>query len=203
VRRANLYSAAATERVRLDAGSHETPGDGACIVELASLVAREPFSDRPDCVCPVIAAFLRGWNDRSAYADRQRLRPYARRIVGSTSSRTVTRWRRDLCLAWVGTDLGGGRLRRGLRMLGVRFRIAAFYGLRYALRLNEGAGEYAARVLYSRRDVESAFGLLDALLAASGNGQVHVKPTRFAPIVLPAPAGRAGTHGAPRELERA
>jgi hypothetical protein len=202
VRRANLYSAAATERVRLDVGSHDTPGDGACIVELASLVAREPFSDRPDCVCPVIAAFLRGWNDRSAYADRQRLRPYARRIVGSNSSRTVTRWRRDLCLAWVGTDLGGGWLRRGLRMLAVRLRIAAFYGVRYAFRLNEGAGEYAARVLYSRRDVESAFGLLDALLAATGNGKVHVQPARFAPIVLSAPAAQGPKRRPSRELER-
>jgi hypothetical protein len=202
VRRTNLYSVAATERVRLDVGRHETPGDGACVVELASLVAREPFSDRPDCVCPVIAAFLRGWNDRSAYADRQRLRPYARRIVGSTSSPTVTRWRRDLCLAWVGTDMGGGRVRRPLRMLGLRFRIAAFYGIRCALRFNEGAGEYAARVLYSRRDVESAFGLLDALLAASGNGKVHVQPARFSPIILPSPAVRAPKRRLDRELER-
>ena len=45
------------------------------MVELASLIAQEEFSDRPRCVCPVIGAFLRGWNDRAPYAERQRLGP--------------------------------------------------------------------------------------------------------------------------------
>jgi hypothetical protein len=187
MRSANLSAAMTVERVRLDAGRHDSPGEGACVVELASLVARERFSDRPECVCPVIAAFLRGWNDRSAYADRQRLRPYAQRIVGTRASRNVTRWRRDLCLGWVGFDLSGGRLRTALRRTAIRVRIGFFCGVKYGLRLDEGAAEYATRVLYGRRDVEAAFGLLDALLAASGNGTVHVQPSRFAPIVLGRP----------------
>ncbi len=163
------------ERVRLGAGRHASPAEGACVVELASLLANEPFSDRPQCVCPVIAAFLRGWNDRSAYADRERvLRPYAHRIVGTRSSASVTSWRRDLCLAWVGVDLGGGPLRRFVRRIGVRMRIALFCGFKHALRLNEGAAEYAARVLYGRRDTAAAFGLLEALLSATGNGTVRV-----------------------------
>lgn len=190
----------AVERVRLDAGRHESPGDGACVVELASLVAREQFSDRPECVCPVIAAFLRGWNDRSAYADRQRLRPYAQRIVGTRASRNVTRWRRDLCLGWVGFQLSGGRVRTLLRRTAIRVRIGFYCGLKYAIRLDEGAAEYATRVLYGRRDVEAAFGLLDALLAATGNGTVHVQPSRFAPIVLGRPAEPARERD--QQLER-
>lgn len=190
MRRANLSAAMAVERVRLDAGRHDSPGEGACVVELASLMAREPFSDRPECVCPVIAAFLRGWNDRSAYADRQRLRPYAQRIVGTRAGRNVTRWRRDLCLGWVGFELGGGPVRRWARRTAIRLRIGFFCGVKYGVRLDEGAAEYATRVLYGRRDVEAAFGLLDALLAATGNGTVHVRPARFAPVVLGRPAER-------------
>jgi hypothetical protein len=194
MRSANLAAEMISERVRLDAGRHASPGEGACVVELASLVAREKFSDRPECVCPVIAAFLRGWNDRVAYADRQRLRPYARRIVNTRASRSVTRWRRDLCLGWVGIELGGGPVRRLARRLAVRIRIATFCGMRYGIDLEEGAAEYAARVLYGRREVESAFGLLDALLAATGNGVVHVRPGRI-PWVEPVATNGAAANG--------
>jgi hypothetical protein len=152
-------------RIRLTPGRHASPGDGACVVELASLIAREEFSDRPLCVCPVIAAFLRGWNDRSAYAHRQDLVPYAERIVATSGSSRVTRERRDMCLEWAGVNLHRGPVRRALARLWVRPRIALLCGPGHALRLKEGAGEYAARVLYGRRDLEGAFLLLDAMLA--------------------------------------
>jgi hypothetical protein len=170
-------SAAVPERIRLAPGRHDSPRDGACVVELASLIGGEEFSDRPRCVCPVIGAFLRGWNDRAAYADRSRLRPYAERIVGSRESRAVTHERRDMCLESAGADLRGGGIRRALARLRVRVPIAIFCGPRYALRLHEGAGEYAARVLYGRRDVDGAFALLDVLLAA---GSDRVRPTETA-----------------------
>ncbi len=153
------------DRVRLAPGSHSSPHEGACVVELSSLIAREPFSDRPACVCPVIASFMRGWNDRAAYADRQRLRPYALRIVGTREDDRVTRERRDLCLEWVGVELRGGFVRRALARLRIRPRLAVLCGVRYATHLDEGAGEYAARVLFGRRDVDGAFVLLDAMLA--------------------------------------
>lgn len=142
------------------------------MVELASVLAREEFSDRPRCVCPVIAAFLRGWNDRAAYSDRQRLWPYAQRIVGTRGNARLTRERRDMCLEWVGADLGNRRLARALRRLRLRGRIAVFCGPGYALRLTEGAPEYAARVLYGRRDVEGAFVLLDAMLATGATARL-------------------------------
>ena len=155
----------AGRRVRLAPGRHATPREGACVVELASLIAREEFSDRPVCVCPVIGAFLRGWNDRTAYADRQRLLPYAQRIVGTRGSSRLTRERRDMCLEWAGADLHRGPIGRMLARLRMRIRIAIFCGPAYALRLTEGGPEYAARVLYGQRNVEGAFLLLDAMLA--------------------------------------
>ena len=44
-------------------------------------------------------------------------------------------------------------------------RIAIFCGLGAAVRLNEGAGDYAARVAMAEGDAERAFELLDTLLA--------------------------------------
>src|SRR5437763_6369734 len=155
-------------RVRLAPGSHGSPREGVCVVELASLIALEEFSDRPWCVCPVIAAYLRGWNDRAAHAERQRLAPYAMRIVGSRADRKTTRRRRNICLEWAGAELRRGRVRAFVSRLGMKARIAIFCGLPAALRPNEGAPDYAARVAMARRDMGAAFGLLDDLLAVGG-----------------------------------
>ena len=164
-------------RLRLTPGRHASPGEGACVVELASLIAREKFSDSPKCVCPVIASFLRGWNDRAAYADRQRLLPYAAQIVDTREARRLTRRRRDLCLEWAGVSLERGPVGRTLARLRTRARIAVLCGPGYALRLTDGAGEYASRVLCSRRDTAGAFALLDALLAIR-------TPPRLDPLAL-------------------
>ena len=49
----------------LSAGAHSAPNGEfmACVMEAAAFVAGEPWSDHPECTCPVIAAFMRGWND--------------------------------------------------------------------------------------------------------------------------------------------
>jgi hypothetical protein len=150
--------------VRLEPGSHRSPADGVCIVELASMIGGEPFSDRPECVCPVIAAFLRGWNDRAGYFDRQRLRPYAHRVVGTGGYRRISRIRRDLCLRWAGADLGAGPLRRALARAAMRVRIAWAVGLWQAIRLTEGAGTYAARTCFASGGADQAFELLERML---------------------------------------
>jgi hypothetical protein len=175
--------------VRLAPGAHSSPHEGVCVVELASVIAGEKFSDRPSCVCPLIGAFLRGWNDRAPHAQRQRLSPYAARIVGSRGNRRVTRQRRDICLEWAGADLSHGVLRRLLTRAGVRIRIAVFCGVSAAVRPNEGAGDYTSRVAAARGDPERAFELLDTLLAvgeehrpspraATANGNGHARVDR-------------------------
>jgi hypothetical protein len=173
--------------VRLAPGAHSSPHEGVCVVELASVIAGEQFSDRPGCVCPLIGAFLRGWNDRASHSERQRLSPYAARIVGSRGNRRVTRQRRDICLEWAGADLSQGLFGRLLSRVALRIKIAVFCGLAAAARPNEGAGDYASRVAWARGDPERAFELLDTLLAvgeehrpsrreatANGNGHAHV-----------------------------
>jgi hypothetical protein len=59
----------------LGSGSHNHFGEGMCAMEAASYIAGEPWSDHPECVCPVIAAFLRNWNDSLPKSDRERLIP--------------------------------------------------------------------------------------------------------------------------------
>src|SRR5919198_4542403 len=158
------------DSLRLEPGSHGSPRDGVCVLELTSILAHEKFSDRPRCVCEVIAAFLRGWNDRASHAERQRLRPYAERVIRSRAGRSVTRRRRDICLIWAGTDLSGNALSRGLRRLAMRFRILILCGIRPALRLDEGAGELAARVVFARHDFQTGLRLVDALLEVGSDG---------------------------------
>jgi hypothetical protein len=128
------------ESVRLAPGSHSSPREGVCAAELASLLGGEKFSDRPGCVCEVISAFLRSFNDRVAHAERQQLIPYADRAVGSWAEREVTHMRRDICLVWAGARPDGGPLRWLLERLTMRFRIWVAVGLRQSIRLNEGAG---------------------------------------------------------------
>ena len=90
--------------VRLEPGAHDSPDDGVCIVELASMLAGEEFSDDPECVDEVIASFLRSWNDRASYSDRQRLLPYAERVVGTRADAATTPAAR--CLPRLGRDRG-------------------------------------------------------------------------------------------------
>jgi hypothetical protein len=159
-----------------------------CVVELASMIGGEDFSDRPRCVDKVIGAFLRGWNDRAGYADRQRLYPYAERVVGTGGYRRISRIRRDRCLAWAGADMDRGPLGRAAARLGMRGRIAWSVGLWPAFRLKEGAGAYAARQCFSRGGSEEAFALLDELLEVGGPHTEEVP--------------RLPGHWVPAELER-
>ncbi len=81
------------QTVQLSKGRHASPEEGACVVELASMLAGEHFSDHPNSVCPVVAALLRNYNDRIDDRRRQDLYPYAARIVGSRGSAVLERAR--------------------------------------------------------------------------------------------------------------
>jgi hypothetical protein len=51
------------ESLVLAKGSHNPDEGEACVMEAVAFVAGEPWSDSPTCASPVIAAFLRRWND--------------------------------------------------------------------------------------------------------------------------------------------
>src|SRR5215217_6051312 len=85
---------------RLARGRHASPTAGVCAMELASLLAHEPFSDRPPSVSPTIGAFLRTYNDGLDDERRQDLYGVAAAIVGTAARRAVERERISRCLAF-------------------------------------------------------------------------------------------------------
>src|SRR5437764_4983871 len=78
-----IVGPASHQTIRLGRGKHASPDEGACVMELASMLAGEPFSDHPESVCPVISTFLRSYNDAVDDRRRQDLYAYAARAVGS------------------------------------------------------------------------------------------------------------------------
>src|SRR5919206_868473 len=88
------------QTVRLSAGRHRSPHAGACVMELASMLAAEPFSDRPESSSPVIGAFLRTYNDGIDDERRQDLYPLASLIVGTAQGRSLERERASHCLVF-------------------------------------------------------------------------------------------------------
>jgi hypothetical protein len=88
------------QTVKLSKGKHASPDDGACVMELASMLADEPFSDHPASSCPVIGSFLRAYNDSIDDGRRQDLYAFAARVVGSRTSIHIQRARANLLVEW-------------------------------------------------------------------------------------------------------
>jgi hypothetical protein len=88
------------QTVRLSRGKHVSPATGMCVMELASVLAGERFSDHPRSVCPVIAGLLRTYNDVVDDDHRQALIPYAAKVVDTRADADVQRARAQRCLEW-------------------------------------------------------------------------------------------------------
>jgi hypothetical protein len=73
------------QTIKLSRGKHHSPEEGACVMELASMLAGEDFSDHPASVCPVIGALLRAHNDSIDDDRRADLYAYAAKVIGSRS----------------------------------------------------------------------------------------------------------------------
>ena len=87
------------DNLTLTRGLHRSIEEGMCVMELASNLAHEPWSDHPACVSPAIGAFLRSWGDNLDDATRQRLKPFAARVIG-----TATGEADELTRGWLATD---------------------------------------------------------------------------------------------------
>jgi hypothetical protein len=68
----------------LRSGAHTSPSDGISLMEAVNALAGEPWSNRPSCTSPVIAAYARSLNDWLPDA-RQRLKVYIPRLVGTAA----------------------------------------------------------------------------------------------------------------------
>ncbi len=81
-------------------GNHEADSAKMCAMEAVAYIAGEPWSDAPACASPVIAAFVRRWNDTLPDADRTRLLlPLVPEIVGTRTTDDDEEIR-----AWMVTD---------------------------------------------------------------------------------------------------
>lgn len=129
------------QTVRLSRGRHASPRDGMCVMELASTLAGERFSDHPRSVSPVIAALLREYNDAVDDERRQALIPYAALAVGTRGCRTLERTRARRCVRWA-AEHGGGR-RSLWRLAAVNLGGMSLCGAR-AARAAHGDGGFPA-----------------------------------------------------------
>src|SRR4051794_2950885 len=93
------------QTIKLSRGKHSSPAHGACVMELASMLAGERFTDRPHSVSPVVATVLRCYDD----SRRQDLYRYAAAAVG-TREGSAEAQRVEACRFELGVDRS--RLRR-------------------------------------------------------------------------------------------
>ena len=92
------------DAISLAKGNHDANADlQMCVMELVAYVAGEPWSDHPQCACPVITNFLISWNDAlPSNAERDRLlKPLIPLIVGTRSTTNVEQRRSYLALDWL------------------------------------------------------------------------------------------------------
>jgi len=85
----------------LYSGSHD-PNGQMCAMEAVAYVAREPWSDHPECACPVIGAFMRSWNDGLPEDERTTLLlPLIPRLVGTRGSKALEERRALMAADWL------------------------------------------------------------------------------------------------------
>jgi hypothetical protein len=155
------------QTVRLGRGRHSSPEHGACVMELASMLAGEGFSDHPRSVSRPIASFLRGYNDLVDDRRRADLYRYAALTVGTVSSPAVEDARVARLLAW-GDELWAQRASRSL-LERMRFRRA----LQERSDDPEPAGTYAVHAVGKVREDthRAALALVDELIAMDGQAR--------------------------------
>jgi hypothetical protein len=89
------------DTLTLEKGAHK-PNDGFCVMEAVAYIAGEPWTDHPACASPVIAAFMRSWNDSLNDDDRNRLlKPYVTKLVGTAATPEIEDARAWMTLDWL------------------------------------------------------------------------------------------------------
>ena len=188
----------AFDRVELVSGSIGDPGEGRmCLMSLVAFLAGEPHSDAPGCASPVVQAFAVLVNDLMPLAARQRLKPFAPRIIGTNDG--FDRVRAEILRHALAEEIppeapgrrptghgapakgGFAKLRRLWRRLrkDERQRLLdralsrddGVYLAREAARLVARSARHAADARERERHWDAAIGLLDRLCDVGGPAQ--------------------------------
>jgi hypothetical protein len=168
------------QTIKLTRGRHSSPDHGACVMELASMLAGESFSDHPRSVSRPIASFLRGYNDLVDDRRRADLYRYASQTVGTAGSADVEEARVARLLAWADESWRQRAGRSALERM--RFRRA------HKERSSdpEPAGTYAVHAIGKVTDEmhAAALGLLDSLVAMTARTYVDPGPASIDEMVV-------------------
>jgi hypothetical protein len=89
------------EALVLEKGGHDSPDSGMCVMEAVAFFANEPHSDHPACASEIISIFLRNWNDTLSDADRQILKLYIPKLLGTAGTPEVETVRSAMALDWL------------------------------------------------------------------------------------------------------
>ena len=164
------------QTIKLSRGRHSSPEHGACVMELASMLAGEGFSDHPRSVSRPIASFLRGYNDLVDDRRREDLYGYAAQAVGTAGCRADRGGPR-------GAPAGLGRRAVGAPLVALAARADADAPRAKERSTDpEPAGTYAVHAIGKVNDEShaAALALVDELIAM-GAGPVDESPGRARP----------------------
>ena len=151
------------QTIKLTRGRHSSAEHGACVMELASMLAGESFNDHPRSVSRPIASFLRGYNDLLDDSRRADLYRYAAQTVGTVGSPEIEAARIARLLAW-GDECWR---QRSARSLLERLRLRRAYKERSGD--PEPAGTFAVHAIgkVTEETHAAALALVDQLLAVT------------------------------------
>jgi len=169
-------SPATHQTIKLSKGKHSSPTSGACVMELASMLAGEQFTDHPRSVCPVIGSFLRAYNDSIDDQRRQDLYAYASKAVGSRTSAVGEQTRAEFLNSWA-AQLQSRRWHH--RLLPPQMRAAVLQHRPPA----EASGTHAVHSIrrHTNETHAAVLQMLDALLAIGAPGWSPVLPRTARP----------------------
>jgi hypothetical protein len=86
----------------LASGSHEPNDTDMCVMEAVAFVTHKEWSAHPPCVCPVIGAFVRTWNDGLSDAERTDiLLPFVPRLLNTKRDEATERARAMMAADWL------------------------------------------------------------------------------------------------------
>jgi hypothetical protein len=174
------------QTVKLSKGKHSSPKHGACVMELASMLAGEPFSDHPQSVSTPIASFLRAYNDMVDDERRQDLYEYAARTVGTVAPEWVEDLRAQRLISWA-EEIWERRTRWSLLAGFRRRRLICHQGHQDP----EAAARYAIQTIskVSNETHAGVLALVDELIAtgadtpAAAARRCRVTPSEVDPVL--------------------
>jgi hypothetical protein len=122
----------ALERVELVTGVGTRDAGRMCVMSLVACLAGEEHTDSPACASALVRAFAIPLNDNMPHATRQRLKPFAPRIIGTQDGQDPVRAEllRLALMEEIMPRLGGQRPVAARRFAAPFWRVWALLGMR-------------------------------------------------------------------------